>query len=90
MMIAKFLAGSSYDPDTVKIIGAAFDDAWSEISHNFASDTLRAEARDRLAHAVLMVAKDSLDPIKLKIEALKIMSLTYGGSWLDLDGKLSA
>jgi len=89
MRAAKILAGCTYGPETVKTIGKAFDDAWANMAEHFAGDAKRAEAaRERLAHAVLIAAKeDSWDSESIKSMALQIMALSYRGSWLDPGNK---
>jgi predicted negative regulator of RcsB-dependent stress response len=90
MRVAKILAGCAYGPETLKIIGKAFDDAWASIADDFAGDAQRADAaRERLAHAVLIAAaEDSRDPEPIKTLALQIMALSYRGSWLDPGGNM--
>ena len=90
MRVAKILAGCTYGPETLKVIGKAFDDAWATSTDNFAGDATRAEAaRERLAHAVLIAAReDSREPEPIKNLALQIMALSYRGSWLDPGGKI--
>ena len=85
MRVAKILAGCTYGPETLKVIGKAFDDAWADIADHFAGDARRAEAaRERLAHAILIAAsEDSREPEPIKTLALQIMALSYRGSWLD-------
>jgi streptomycin 6-kinase len=89
---AKVLAGCTYGPETLKVIGRAFDGAWADIANHFAGDRDRADAaRERLAHAVLIAAaEDSRDHQQIKNTALQIMALSYRGSWLDPDGKISS
>ena len=59
MRVAKILAGCTYGPETLKVIGKAFDDAWADIADHFAGDARRAEAaRERLAHATLIAASE--------------------------------
>ena len=67
----------------------AFDDAWANMAGHFAGDAKRAEAaRERLAHAVLIAAKeDCWDSESIKTMALQIMALSYRGSWLDPGSK---
>ena len=92
MRAAKILAGCTYGPVTLKVIGKAFDDAWAQIAHHFEGDpeARHAEVRERLAHAILVAAReDSRDPVELKNEALQIMALSYRGSWLDPDSEIS-
>jgi len=43
------LEGSFHTPETLKIVGKAYDDAWAEIAHHFDGDA--EKARLRLAHA---------------------------------------
>ena len=92
MRAAKVLAGCAYGPETLKVIGRAFDGAWADIANHFAGDRDRADAaRERLAHAVLIAAaEDSRDHQQIKNTALQIMALSYRGSWLDPDGKISS
>lgn len=91
MRAAKILAGCTYGPETLKVIGRAFDGAWADIANHFAGDRDRADAaRERLAHAVLIAAaEDSRDHEQIKNTALQIMALSYRFSWLDPDGKIS-
>jgi len=61
----------------------AFDEAWIAIEDHFygESEQVREDARIRLAHAVLAVAredgtdKDSSDVEQLKTDALQVMAL---------------
>ena len=89
MRAAKILAGCTYSPETLKIISKAFDDAWADIAEHFAGDAGRAAAaRERLAHAVLIVATNaSHESGPIKGMALQLMALSYRGSWLDPNGK---
>ena len=91
MRVAKILAGCTYGPETLKVIGKAFDDAWANIADHFAGDARRADAaRERLAHAILIAAsEDSRESEPIKNLALQIMALSYRGSWLDPGGKIS-
>ena len=90
MKAAEILAGCTYDPETLKIICKAFDDAWADIEELFAEDADRViAAREWLAHATLIAAtEDCQDSELLKNMALLIMALTYRGSWLDPRGKI--
>ena len=91
MRVAKILAGCTYGPETLKVIGKAFDDAWATIADHFAGDAQRAEAaRERLAHAVLIAAtEEARESEPIKTLALQIMALSYRGSWLDPGGNIS-
>jgi hypothetical protein len=79
MKAKTLISGASFGPETLKVIGQAFDGAWSEIAHHFQGDRTETEtARERLAHAILAVADaDSPDPEALKTTALQVMALTY-------------
>jgi hypothetical protein len=81
-----------HGPETLKVIGRAFDGAWADIANHFAGDRHRADAaRERLAHAVLIAATDDArDHQEIKNTALQIMALSYRGSWLDPDSKISS
>ena len=68
----------AYEPETLKVISEAFDECWSEIAHEFRGDPSIEEARLRLAHAVLVVAReDSDDSERVKKDALQEMALVY-------------
>ena len=77
MKARQLIDGTSYRPETLKVIGNAFDEAWLVIAGNFSSDTAQA-ARLRLANAILSVAcEDSCDVDALKRGALEAMALSY-------------
>jgi len=71
--------GASFGPATLKAMGDAFDQAWTEIRGN--SSTLPSEieaARLRLAEAMLSIATEgSTDVAALKAGALQAMALDY-------------
>ena len=69
--------GAIYGPETLKVIGKAFDDAWAEIGPCFSKSGLQAQSvRLALANAILEVARESSrDPELLKNEALQAMAL---------------
>ena len=73
------IEGATYGPETLKVIGRAFDDAWSEIAGHFTHNGLQAQsARLKLAHALLAVARDdSRDSDELKNTALQVMAINY-------------
>jgi hypothetical protein len=72
-------AGASLDPETMKVIGQSFDEAWARIAGRFGSDpTLIESARLSLANAILAAATNaSRDVGALKNEALKTMARRY-------------
>ena len=64
---------SAFGPQTIKVIGQAFDQAWEEIAGNY-SDALREGARLQLASAILSIAKDgNLDVATLKKAGIDAM-----------------
>ena len=72
---------ASYDPATVRIMGKAFDDAWTEIAANYESEIATKGASLALAHVVLnLTAEGERDPQKLKDRAVRTMQV-------DLDEK---
>jgi hypothetical protein len=79
------IEGSLHDPETLKIIGMAFDDGWAEIAGHFGSDARPIErARLQLAHAVLAVAgTDCRDAEALKNAALQVMAINFRGQLKD-------
>ena len=57
--ILERLEGISFGPEALKVIGQAFDEAWSDIAGNF-GDAAQIEAvRLKLARAILSAASDS-------------------------------
>jgi hypothetical protein len=79
MKARRLIEGSLYEPDILKVMFQAFDEAWTEIAHHFGSDPKTVEeARVRLAHACLIVAReDSNDAERIKRDALQVMALAY-------------
>jgi hypothetical protein len=78
-MEARHLIDSaSFGPDTLKVIGQAFDEAWASIEGNIGCDQQREASRLRLASALLSVAgDDSRDVEVLKKAAFKEMAGDY-------------
>jgi hypothetical protein len=79
MKARSLIESSQYNLDTLRIIFEGFDQAWSEIARDFGTDADSVEdARLRLAHACLMVARDgSDDPERIKLDALQALALAY-------------
>jgi hypothetical protein len=78
MKARRLIESASFEPQTLEVIFKAFDAAWAEIAHHFPDRD--SEARMRLAHAVLAVAReDSGDAEELKKAALQVMALAYRG-----------
>ena len=74
------IEGSTYGPDTLKLMTSTFDKTWGEIAHHFEGDDAKVtQARERLAHALLAVAdEDVKDADALGRVVLKILALGYG------------
>jgi hemoglobin-like flavoprotein len=91
MKARQLIEGSTFGPDALKVMGKAFDDAWSEIAPHFSQNGLKSHsARLRLARAVLAFAtEDSRDADALKNAALQIVALHYRVK-LDPPGPVSA
>lgn len=78
MRARRLIESSSYGPETFKIISQAFDESWSEIAHHFHGASSIEDARLRLAHAVLIVAReDSDDAERVKRDALQVMTIAF-------------
>jgi hypothetical protein len=77
MRARRLIDGASFGPATLKVIGQAFDEAWTEIAGNFGPSQVE-DARLRLAEALLSIAnEDSTDVAALKNGALQAMALDY-------------
>ena len=77
MKARALLIGATFDPETMKVMFAAFDMAWAEIAHHFDGDPEVEQARLRLANAVLAtVGENGTDVEALKKSALEVMALT--------------
>jgi hypothetical protein len=79
MKARQLIDSASFGPDTLKVMGQAFDEAWASIAGNFEENPLAIEAaRLKLANAMLSVAHEkSCDVEALKNAALQAMALAY-------------
>jgi hypothetical protein len=78
MKARKILEGASYDPDTLKAVGQAFDQAWASIAAHYSADPEIERARLRLANSMLAVAPlHGQDVEALQKAALAHMALNY-------------
>jgi hypothetical protein len=75
---------TTYDPQSLKAIGRAFDEAWIEIAGNFGGDPAAMRAgRLKLADALLTAADEGNDDVEaLKQAALKLLASAYRKSRL--------
>ena len=46
MQARRLIEGSTYGPETLKVIGKAFDDAWAEIAGHFSPPGSKLNLRD--------------------------------------------
>jgi len=73
------IAGASFGPKALRVIGQAFDAAWVEIAGNFGNDPPQIEAaRLKLATTIISIATDdSRDVEVLKKAAIERMAMDY-------------
>ena len=79
MKVRQLIGGAAFGPDVLKVIGKAFDAAWTELEPSVTNrpDGIEA-ARLRLANIVLSLAKDdSSDAELLKNEAVRVFRLKH-------------
>jgi hypothetical protein len=75
----KVFGGTAFGPETLKVLGQAYDDAWSSIAGNFSEDSASA-ARMKLANIILAIAtEDSRDVAALTAMALQLMARDHVG-----------
>jgi hypothetical protein len=77
MKARRLIQGASFGPETLKVIGQTFDEAWDSIAANFGDNPVAIEAaRLKLANAVLGAAREESRDVKaLKRDALAAMLL---------------
>ncbi len=78
MKARRLIEASAFGPETFKVVAQAYDQAWASIEQQFHGEDEKRieEARLRLAHAILVVAReDSADAERLKDHALELMAL---------------
>jgi hypothetical protein len=77
MQARRLIDGASFGPDTLKVVGQAFDQAWAEIAENFGNDASAIEnGRLQLADAMLSIANEkSTNVAALKAGALEAMAM---------------
>ena len=75
MKARRLIEGASYHPDTLKVMGEAFEEAWKEIAGTFVGPMDVEAARTKLAEAVLSVAQEGASDVEaLKTGALEEMA----------------
>jgi hypothetical protein len=75
MKARRLIEGASYDPDTLKILFQAFDDAWIQIAPTISTHPTAVEAaRLKLADIILGLAQEnSRDAKQLTDAAVQMM-----------------
>jgi hypothetical protein len=74
------IEGADFDPESLKVIFAAFDAAWQEIAGHYDPENAAQieQVQLQLAHSVLAAARDDgRDAEQLKQDALQMMALAY-------------
>jgi hypothetical protein len=67
---------ASYDPDTLRLLGQAFDEVWLDIAGNYRAASAIEDRRTRLALIILELANmGARDLDDIKSDALAIMRL---------------
>jgi hypothetical protein len=65
---------TDYDPDTVKLLGWAFDACWQDIAGNYSEGRVSEDRHNRLTRIILDLAKSGeRDVIQIKDKALRLM-----------------
>jgi hypothetical protein len=81
MSIIPLLANTSFDPEAVEILSAAFDDAWEKIKQSggtFARPAYARGAREVLAKCIIeMAQRGERDPSELADDAVAYLERSY-------------
>lgn len=68
----------TYDAETVKLLGRAFEEAWASIECNFTGETRIEAARAELADIVLSFPhREVKDVEQIKASSIQLLRLTY-------------
>ena len=81
MSIIPLLANTSFDPEAVETLSAAFDDAWEKIKQSggtFARPAYARGAREVLAKCIIeMAQRGERDKVHLSDTAVKYLAKNY-------------
>ena len=70
---------AAFDPDTVRILTAVFDQVCQALNINDLTEPIRHARRDKLARLIIALAKaGERDQAKLRDDAVTFMRLTSG------------
>ena len=73
----RIIGGTAFGPEVLKVVRAAFDEAWSEIEARFPSH-VQEEARRALSTAVMSAARDdSHDSDVIRDAGMRAMARSY-------------
>jgi hypothetical protein len=71
---------SAFDPETIRLLTSAFEDAWREIDRSASIGPDVDATRDKLARLIIAAAQGGQrDPIKLRDDAIAFFRLAHGG-----------
>jgi hypothetical protein len=78
-MARELIDESTYDPEALRILYQAFDEAWETMAAKYVNDPDRAEiARLKLANTILSFPVDEIkDAEQIKQSSLQLMALQY-------------
>lgn len=75
--------GTLFDSDVLKVVQAAFDEAWGQVGDRFLADEIE-RAREQLAESIINVARgDSIDVAMMRDAAIRTMAKQYPGRFTD-------
>jgi hypothetical protein len=81
MSIVPLLANTSFDPEAVEILSAAFDEAWETVKHSgstFARPAYERAAREILAKCIIdMAQRGERDKAVLSAAAVNYLADNY-------------
>ena len=73
----RIIEGTAFGPEVLRVVRAAFDEAWSEIEARFPSD-MHTEARRSLSAAVMSASRDdSSDSGPIRDAGVRAMKRGY-------------
>jgi hypothetical protein len=79
MKARELISGTSYGPDTLRIVFRSFDEAWDSIEADFGHNPLAIQAaRVKLANIILSIPHHPRsDAEQIKNSALQLMALDH-------------
>jgi hypothetical protein len=81
MSITPILTNSSFDPEAIKMLAAAFDDAWEVVQRSgstLSRPPYAGAIREVLAKRIIELAQSGqTDPRRLSEDALQFLAMNY-------------